>query len=173
MSDSGIGRIIRWNLGLIIAVGLYGFFTDEPYWRDTGHGPWLYDYLFWLGLVFNGPSGFAADYLSWLAVDNAEARFVIQYVLWCFLLWLQWKGYHRLALWCRGGRARQRMLYGAALLLTLAGAAAAYQAWVFGHRPSVMFIDKYFWFVRVAGISCAAAVLLAYIHFANPRPRAC
>src|SRR4030088_970232 len=113
MSDSSIDRSIRWNLGLIIAVGLYGFFTDEPYWRDTGHGPWLYDYLFWLVLVFNGPSGFAADYL----------------------LWLQWKGYHRLALWCRGRQARQRMLYGAALLLTLAGAAGAYQAWVFGHRP--------------------------------------
>src|SRR3981081_2028171 len=59
-----IAKIIRWNLALIFVVGLYGLATDEPYWRDNGHGPWLYDYLFWLGLVLNEPSAFAADYLS-------------------------------------------------------------------------------------------------------------
>jgi hypothetical protein len=171
MNRSSLGRIIRWNLALIIVVGWYGLMTDEPYWRETGHGPWLYDYLFWLGLVFNGPSGFAADYLSWLVVDDAEGRFVVQYVLWGLLLWPQWRGYHALAGWCRASRPREMLLYSVALLLTVAGWAAAYQAWRFGHRPSGDgFIDKYFWFVRVAGIACAGLVLLAYAHFAVRQP---
>jgi hypothetical protein len=77
-----ITKIIRWNLALIVVVGLYGMVTDEPYWRDNGHGPWLYDYLFWFGLVLNGPSGFAADYLSRLSSIGTKFRFVIPYVLW-------------------------------------------------------------------------------------------
>ena len=34
-----ITKIVRWNLALIVVVGLYGMVTDEPYWRDNGHGP--------------------------------------------------------------------------------------------------------------------------------------
>src|SRR5215472_12169938 len=74
-----IAKIIRLNLALIVVVGLYGLVTDEPYWRADGHGPSLYDYLFWFALVLNGPSGIAADYMSWLGADDAELRFVIQF----------------------------------------------------------------------------------------------
>jgi hypothetical protein len=144
-----IARIIRWNVALIVAVGFYGLATNEPYWRDTGHGPWLYDYLFWFGLALDGPSGFAADYLSQLNSTRTEVRFVIQYVLWCLLLWPQWKLYHAIAMWSRESRRRQMALYSLALLVTVAGGAAAYKAWVYGHRPSDLFIDKYFWFVRI------------------------
>jgi hypothetical protein len=165
-----IARIIRWNVALIVAVGFYGLATNEPYWRDTGHGPWLYDYLFWFGLALDGPSGFAADYLSQLNSTSTEVRFVIQYVLWCLLLWPQWKLYHAIAMWSRESRRRQMALYSLALLVTVAGGAAAYKAWVYGHRPSDLFIDKYFWFVRIGRIACSGVVLLIYAYVIN-QPR--
>ena len=34
-----IAKFIRVNLALIVVVGFYGMVTDEPYWRDVGHGP--------------------------------------------------------------------------------------------------------------------------------------
>jgi len=52
-----IAKFIRVNLALIVVVGFYGTVIDEPYWRDVGHGPWLYDYLFWFALILNGPVG--------------------------------------------------------------------------------------------------------------------
>jgi hypothetical protein len=155
-----IAKIIRCNLALVLLVGLYGILTDEPYWRDVGHGPCLYDYLFWSALAFNGPSGFAADYLSEFGSRSAESRFVIQYGWWCALLWSQWKLYHLLALWCRESRARQMMLYSIASLVIVAGGAGACAAWSIGHRPSEFFIDQYFWFVRVGGAACSGLVLL-------------
>ena len=166
-----IARIIRWNVALIVAGGFYGLATNEPYWRDTGHGPWLYDYLFWLGLVLNGPSGFAADYLSRLSSSGTEFRFVIQYVLWCLLLWPQWKLYHAVAVWCRASRRRQMALYSLALLLALSGTAGAYEAWLIGHRPSDLFIDKYSWFVRIASIAFAGVVLLVYVYLFKDQAR--
>ena len=51
-----INKIIRWNLGLIISIGVYGIITDEPYWKEVGHLPNLYDYLFWFATALNGPS---------------------------------------------------------------------------------------------------------------------
>jgi hypothetical protein len=162
-----IAKIIRWNLALIVVVGLYGMFTGEPHWRENGHGPWLYDYLFWLGLVLNGPSGFAADYLSQLSSTSTEGRFVIQYVLWCLLLWPQWKLYHAAVLRCRESRPRQMALYSLALLVAVTGSVGAYQAWVYGHRPSDLFIDKYFWFVRIGGVACSGVVLMIYAYVIN------
>ena len=168
MSSSAI---VRWNLAFIVAAGSYGFLTDEPYWRETGHGPWLYDYLFWALLALNGPSGFAADFLSSFISSEAEIRFCAQYALWCVLLRPQWKLYHRLALWCRESPPRRLAIATAALLVALIGSAAAYEAWLFGHRPSDgVFIDRYFWFVRVAGIAFSGVVLLACIHLARRGP---
>jgi len=155
-----IAKIIRLNLALIVVVGLHGLVTDEPYWRAVGHGPWLYDYLFWFALVLNGPSGVAADYLSWLGTDDAELRFAIQFALWGALLWPQWKLYHVLALWCGKGNSRQIILFSLAILLVVAAAAGAYQAWWVGHRPSEFFIDKYFWFVRLASLACSGLAFL-------------
>jgi len=165
-----IAKIIRWNLALIVVVGFYGLITDEPYWRSVGHGPGIYDYLFWFALALNGPSGLAADYLSWFGASAAEARFVIQFALWCALLWPQWKLYHLLALWCREGSSRQIMLYSLVILIVAAGGAGAYQAWIWGHRPSEFFIDRYFWFVRVVGVGCSGLVLL-FVNLATRPPR--
>jgi len=123
-----IAKIIRLNLALIVVVGLYGLVTDEPYWRAVGHGPSLYDYLFWFALVLNGPSGIAADYMSWLGADDAELRFVIQFALWDALLWPQWKLYHVLALWCRKGSSRQIILYSLAILGGYAGRGGRFTA---------------------------------------------
>jgi hypothetical protein len=166
-----IAKIARWNLVLIVVVGLYGMVTGEPYWRDNGHGARLYDYLFWLGLGLNGPSGFASDYLSRLSSSGTEFRFVVQYLLWCLLLWPQWKLYHAVAVWCRASRRRQMALYSLALLLALSGSAGAYQAWSIGHRPTDLFIDKYFWFVRIAGIACTGIVLLVYVDLFKDQAR--
>jgi hypothetical protein len=163
-------KIIRWNLVLIIAIGLYGFFTDEPYWRDVGHGPWLYDYFFWFALAFNGPSGFLADYLSWhIHTTYVDYRFLIQYALWCLLLWPQWRFYDWLAHWYRKSFRRQVSVYVFASLLIAGGAIAAYQAWLFGHRPTDLFIDKFFWFVRIAGVACSGIVILMYVHIVASR----
>jgi hypothetical protein len=106
-----IAKFIRVNLALIVVVGFYGMVIDEPYWRDVGHGLWLYDYLFWFALILNGPSGFTAEYLSWLGSSNGDSRFVIQFALWCALLWPQWRLYHRLALGCQESRSKQMILY--------------------------------------------------------------
>src|SRR5689334_21108432 len=108
-----IQKIVRLNALLIVSIGIYGFLTDEPYWRAVGHDPGLYDYFFWLALALNGPSGFAADYAAWLATDidlNWQAlvlaqhdwRFVVQYVFWLAFLWPQWKAYDIVVTWCSG-----------------------------------------------------------------------
>ena len=69
-----IPRIVSWNALLVLSIGIYGILTDEPYWRAVGHDPGLYDYFFWLGLVLNGPSGFAADYAAWLITENLHLK---------------------------------------------------------------------------------------------------
>jgi hypothetical protein len=42
-----IAKVIRWNLALIVVVGLYGLITDEPYWRSVGHGPVWVEWAIW------------------------------------------------------------------------------------------------------------------------------
>jgi len=107
----------------------------------------------------NGPSGLAADYLSWLVARHAEIRFVLQYAFWCALLWPQWQPYLALAQWCRQTRARRMVLCCLTLLLTLVGAVAASRAWFIGQRPSAFVIDRHFWFARVAGVAGSGLVL--------------
>jgi len=172
-----IRRIIWLNALLVLGIGIYGVVTDEPYWRSVGHGPWLYDYLFWCALALNGPSGFAADYAAWFVVDRFNVnwqlvvqheddwRFMVQYGLWLFLLWPQWKGYHAVAAWCIAHRGREILLYLAVVAITVIGCAAAYEAWIYGHRPSEFFIDRFFWFVRIAGVALSGIIILAYSQF--------
>lgn len=154
--------LIRWNLGLLAAIGVYGLVTDEPYWREVGHGPWLYDYFYWVALAVNGPSGFLADYLSWFTGTHSEQRYGIQYALWGLLLWPQWRLYNALALWSHRSRRHKLGFYALVTLVIVLGAIAACQAWIYGHRPTEMYVDRYFWFVRVAGLACAGLVMLTY-----------
>ena len=157
-------KIIRWNLGLIVVIGLYGIVTDEPYWRDNGHGPWLYDYFFWFALALNGPSGVLADYLSWFTKTHTENRYLIQYALWCLLLWPQWRLYGWLARWRRESPKKQIMFHVLISLIVVLGGIAAYEAWLFGHRPTELFVDKYFWFVRAAGVACSGIAIFVHSH---------
>jgi hypothetical protein len=161
-----VAKIIRWNLGLVVAICLYGILTDEPYWRDVGHGPDLYDYFFWFALAINGPSGFLADYLSRLTGTNDEAMFLIQFALWCVLLWPQWRLYDWFVAWSRESHRKQVTFYIFVSLLVMVGGLATYEAWLYGHRPyeSEGFMDKYFLFVRVGGVACSGLVLLVYSH---------
>jgi len=162
-----IRNIIRLNALLVLAVGIYGLVIDESYWRANGHDPYLYDYLFWCALALNGPSGFAADYGAWLvAFNNDDLHFLLQYGFWLLLLRFQWKRYDALVAWCIGHRERERWLFLAAFVITVIGGVAAYEGWVWGHRPSGDgFIDRYFWFVRIGGVALAGAVVLAYGQF--------
>jgi hypothetical protein len=171
-----IHRIVRFNLMLVLGIGLYGLLTDEPYWRSNGHYPGLYDYLFWFGLVLNAPSGVTADYLPRLIMSNSsnlELRFVVQYGLWLLLLWPQWKGYDLLVTWCMGPPRRETALRVVAVGVAMIGGIAGYRAWIFGHRLAMesefMFIDRYFWFVRVAGLAVSGLVILAYGQLAKRR----
>lgn len=155
-------RIIWFNLVFVVALGVYGFVTDEPYWRDNGHAPWLYDYLFWFGLFMNGPSGFGADYLSWLVTRDLDLRFLAQYGFWCVLLWVQWRAYHAAAVWSLGSTWRTLVQYGFSLILMTAAGYGAHEAWIYGHRPVDFCNDPYFWFVRIAGIAAAGLVMIGY-----------
>lgn len=166
-----IGKIVRLNALLILAIGLYGLATDEPYWRANGHGPYLYDYLFWCALALNGPSGFAADYLAWLITSsgsNFQLQFLLQYALWLLLLWPQWKAYAAVVTWCMGHRGREVALYIAVAVIVVVGSYAAYEGWVYGHRPrELAWIDRYFWFVRMAGLALSGLIILACSQFSK------
>jgi len=113
-------------------------------------------------LVINGPSGFLADFLSYPTGAYAETRYAIQYLLWCILLWPQWRFYHWLALWRLGDSGRNSVFAVSVFLIVITGGMLAYQAWIFGHRPSEFFVDQYFWFVRTAGIACSGLVAAGY-----------
>jgi hypothetical protein len=113
--------------------------------------------LFAFAFASNGPSDLAADQLSWFAAADAELRLIMTYALWCALLWPQAVS---------GGRvvkpALPAILCSLALLFTLLGGLAAYQAWLFG--PTEFVIDRYFCFVRgevlpVSGLCCLASSL--------------
>ena len=182
-SPSSLGTIVRINLLLVLSIGLYGFFTDEPYWREVGHRPWLYDYLFWIGLGLNGPSGFAAEYLSWVVINDSPVhglgfvtqhshdwRFLVQYVLWSLLLWPQWKAYDAIARWSLAHRRYEWALYTAAAVFVLGGGVLAYAGWAWGHRPSeLVFIDQYFWFVRRGAVALSGVLVVAYYEFTKRR----
>ncbi|WP_394834992.1 hypothetical protein LVJ94_51680 [Pendulispora rubella] len=163
--------LIQINVAYVLAVGIYGIVIDEPYWRDVGHGPEVYDGLFWLGLLLNGPSGLLADWLSWLFVGRSEAHFVFQYLFWSVLVWVQWRLYFLAASWSSNRAGRPQLLNLFAVALAMLGAVAARKAWLFGHRPSGdFFIDRYFWFVRVVGVACSGLVLVACRYLTSAAP---
>lgn len=161
-------RIIKLNMFLVLLAGLYGLVTDEPYWREVGHGPWAYDYLFWLAMAPNGPSGFLADWSSWKFGLYTDFRYLAQYGLWLVLLCIQWALYQRLAKWSAVTQTRRFLIYGMSLVLILAGCAAIAHIWQTNLRRDVIeeHIDIYFWPVRIGGLVLAGlwVSLLTYYH---------
>jgi hypothetical protein len=172
-----IRRIISLNALLIVGVGIFGVLTDEPYWRAVGHTPSLYDYLFWLALALNGPSGLAADLGARHITDNFrlpflaghEWRFIIQYALWLLFIWPQWKAYDLSVRWCVGHPFRKILLYLAASGAVLIGCIEAYEAWEPSQRVGLVFIDRYYWTVRIAGLGLAGLVVVLYAQLLKNR----
>lgn len=161
-------RMIKLNLLLVFLVGLYGLATDEPYWREVGHGPWVYDYLFWVALALNGPSGFLAHWSSLKLGLYDIPGFLAQYGFWLALLGIQWVLYFRLARWSAVARVRRIFVYGVSLCLFLTGCAAIIQIWQVNlerHAIEDHHIDVYFWPVRVGGLVLAGfwVSLLTYL----------
>lgn len=154
-------RFVLLNVACVLALYLYGVLTDEPYWIEVGHGPGLYDGLLWLGLFVNGPSGFLAECLSWMASPfiDYDARFSLRHLLWSLLLWGQWWLYFVLARWTGKSVGRVRALNLFSVGVMLVGAVLAREAWLFGHRPSDEHVDRYYWFVRALGLAASGLMI--------------
>ncbi len=90
---------------------------------------------------------------------------LIQYGLWCLLIWPQWKLYDLLINWQQKNKVRQITFRVLVLLIMFVGVAAAYEAWLLDHQPNESPMAQYFLFVRVIGLTCSALVLIAYAHF--------
>jgi hypothetical protein len=149
------------NFVFVLGICIYGFLTDEDYWRMVGHSPNLYNYLLWAGLALNGPSGFVADHLATLiSSKNYDPDWLIEYGLWLLLLWPQWRGYDHAAKWCLGDRRRATVLYVVIGAITAIGCAATFR-----DQARYLYPDSVFLVDRVAAIAVAGFVVLAYIQF--------
>ena len=157
------GRIKQLNLVIVVLVGLYGLFTDEPYLRSIGHAPWTYDHLSWFALVFNGPAWFLAEFLSWLLTEPSDpfAPYLLDYLFWGCMTPYQWRLYAWVAAWTHDSRRRYLILIVLALSFATLGSIAALDAWT--HRPhnTEYFVDIYFWPVRILGIAMAGVWISA------------
>lgn len=158
-------RFIWLNLALIVGAGLFGLFTDEPYWRAVGHGPRAYDYLLWFALAINGPSGLLADLASfYMHLQNDEVRFVAQYILWALLLVPQWRAYDRLKRWARVSLTRKRTFYGFAVLVLGLGYFYSVHLWsVSSKAQTEFFVDGFFWPVRIIGVALAGVIVSMFM----------
>lgn len=161
--------IVLSNFVFVLGICLYGYLSDEPYWREVGHGPKLYDYLLWAGLVLNGPSGFIADHLSELIPPNIYdygQHFLVEYGLWLLLLWPQWKGYDLVASWCMGHRRREMALYVAIAGITAIGCVVTYESRFATYEIwHPLHPDRIFLITRVVATGLSGLVILAYIRF--------
>jgi hypothetical protein len=162
----GYSNIVRYNRFAICGLAIYGLATDEPYWRQNGHGPNLFDYCFWTLLALNGPSGLIADfgprYLP--GASQIEWHFVMQYSLWCVLVGPQWMAYRAFKAWSTQGRWHMNGFWAITLGLVSIGAISAYMASVaaINRVATNVFWIPYYWEVRYSSIACAGLVLLAY-----------
>ncbi|MGO9007597.1 MAG: hypothetical protein ACLQIQ_08680 [Beijerinckiaceae bacterium] len=153
--------VVLLNFVFILGICLYGLLTDEPYWRAVGHGPELYNYLLWAGLVLNGPSGFIADHLLKLIQPNSYNHdWLVEYGLWLLLLWPQWKAYDLAARWCMGDRRRETALY-----VVIAGITAIGCVMTLRDQARYLHPDSIFLVGRVAAITLSSLVILVYIQF--------
>jgi hypothetical protein len=158
-------RLVVFSAALVIGVGMFGVLTDEPYWRAVGHGPWMYDYLFWFALALNGPSGLLADWLSFAMRVEHNLQFAVQYCLWGLFLGPQWYAYDALARWAARTPTRSRRLYATSAILYLVGCVGCHHIWL-NTVPTEHFVDIYFWPVRIAGVALAGvcvSMLLANV----------
>jgi len=152
-ASMSVRRLIALNLALVAAVFAFGLATDEPYWRAMGHSPWTYDYLFWVAMALNGPSGFLADRISCALGFDLNLRFLVQYIFWMILLVLQWTAYARIGSWAALERARERSVRVLAVAWVLVGCVFAAYVWAVTADSMEYFVDVYFWPVRILGIA--------------------
>jgi hypothetical protein len=150
-----LNKIVLLNIAVVFGIGLYGFLTDEPYWRSAGHGPWLYNYLLWSGLALNGPAGFTAGQLFALPY---RGDYFLEYALWVALLWPQWKAYGILAKWCARDWRREIALYLAIAGITAIGCFMTYMDQRRYLHPSDTFLA-----FRIAATALGGVVISAYI----------
>jgi hypothetical protein len=156
-------KIVLWNGLLILGVGLYGALTEEQYWRAVGHWLYLYDYLFWLTLALNGPSGFLSERLSQLIHPQShplEWGYVAQYGFWLLLLPMQWRFYFAIAAWCRRERRRTVALFMITACITVLGCLATYEAWMRTQGWPPYF--RYHWPMLYASLTLTGLVLLSF-----------
>jgi 4-hydroxybenzoate polyprenyltransferase len=151
------------NFILVLAIAIYGLFADEPSWREDGHSPWLYDYLYWLAVALNGPSGFIPDYARRVitGTSSLEKMFVAQYGLWLLLLWPQWRIYDLVARWCIADRRREIALYVATAGISVIGAVVTYEAWILERREAEYIPLSFDWVAGHAGLALVGLIILA------------
>lgn len=156
-ASMSVRRLIALNLALVAAVFVFGLATDEPYWRALGHGPWAYDYLFWVAMALNGPSGFLADRISCALGFDLSLRFFAQYAFWMLLLMLQWIAYVRFGEWAASDPARLNRVRWVAASWVLIGCVLAAYVRAVTADSTESFVDVYFWPVRIIGIALSGA----------------
>lgn len=152
-------RIVQTNCIIVFAVGIFGFVSDQPYWKEVGTVPWISDYLYWFALLLNGASGFISAYLSAYITDVFQDvinrsgltqvfdfRFTLQYTLWLLSIYPQWFIYERLADWAMGTPQRIAPLYVAAFALAAGGCGLAARSlmWNISYsEESGLFVNLY------------------------------
>lgn len=159
--------IVSFSAALILAVCLYGYLTDEPYWREIGHSPDLYDFLLWAALVMNGPAGFIANRIAEFVpsnIYNDNQHFLVEFGFWLLLLWPQWKSYDLLAQWCMGDRQRATTLYIAIASIAAIACVVAYKTY-FAPEEILhpLYIDRIFPIARVVALAFSGLVIISYI----------
>ena len=142
-------KVVLINTLLVLGVGLYGFVTDEFYFRAGGHWTWLYNYLFGIALALNAPSTILSEQLAgklfWFLYHQSVTGpifgrpplrvgyylwpYLAQYGFWLLSLRMQWRSYLAIAAWCRTKRARRVALFVIVGCVTALGCFAAYEEW--------------------------------------------
>jgi hypothetical protein len=80
------------NSVLILTIGIYGLFIDEPYFRANGHNINYFDLINWFFILFNAPSSIISIILTFIFIKPSDIDniFTLYYFLWTTLSFLQW-----------------------------------------------------------------------------------
>lgn len=163
IQDRRLHHIAYCNVILIIAAGVLGEFYDAWYFRHVGWGPNSYTTLFWLAVVFNGPSAL----MSWLVPEAAfpssfymGSQYVLQYSIWAPLCYLQWKIYGIFIGHIEGRLPSKTVVTAITTITALAGIAAAVWSWTTFNCPGPGWCDRFFWPVRIFSLAFVVPAIL-------------